>query len=85
MSPEDEWTLIQQWKAEIESKSNLTVYVYHGPNRTKSVNQLKNVDCVLNPVLSSLFLLRFFLQCQLRLDTLNLLSGPILPVRQWSR
>lgn len=39
--------LIQQWKAEIESKSNLTVYVYHGPNRTKSVNQLKNVDCVL--------------------------------------
>lgn len=39
--------LIQQWKAEIESKSDLTVYVYHGGQRTKSTNQLKSYDCVL--------------------------------------
>lgn len=39
--------LIQQWKAEIESKSGLTVLIYHGANRTKSSNQLKSVDCVI--------------------------------------
>jgi SNF2 family DNA or RNA helicase len=39
--------LVQQWKAEIESKSDLSVLIYHGPNRAKSVNMLKMVDCVI--------------------------------------
>ena len=39
--------LLQQWKEEIESKSTLSVYIYHGPKRTKSINQLKAVDVVL--------------------------------------
>jgi len=39
--------LLQQWKEEIELKSNLSVLIYHGPKRTKSINQLKAVDVVL--------------------------------------
>lgn len=39
--------LVQQWKAEIEAKSGLSVLIHHGPNRTKSSNHLKTFDCVI--------------------------------------
>ena len=39
--------LLHQWKSEIETKSHLTSMIYHGGGRTKSLNQLKNIDCVI--------------------------------------
>ena len=39
-----------RWKAEIESKTAaglFKVMIYHGANKTKSKNQLKNADVVL--------------------------------------
>ena len=39
--------LLHQWKSEIESKSHLSATIYHGHGRTKSLNHLRNFDCVI--------------------------------------
>jgi SNF2 family DNA or RNA helicase len=41
--------LLQQWKEEIESKTQgkLSVYLYHGPDKTRSLKELRRYDVVL--------------------------------------
>jgi hypothetical protein len=40
-------SLVGQWKKEIETKTNLTVYVFHGPRRKKEPGHLASFDIVL--------------------------------------
>jgi SNF2 family DNA or RNA helicase len=40
-------SLVGQWKKEIESKTTLSVYVFHGPRRKKEPAHLSSVDIVL--------------------------------------
>ena len=39
--------LMHQWKTEIESRSDLTVKIYYGKEKTKSLNELRKYSVVI--------------------------------------
>ena len=39
--------LLQQWKLEVETKSTLKAYIYHGPGKSKSKNFLRDKNVVI--------------------------------------
>lgn len=63
--------LLNQWKAEIEEKTGdrMTVYIYHGSNKTKNKKDLQKFDVVLTTYSVSAGLLMSF--WKLRQDALD--------------